>query len=168
MWSYGKVYRRCGRRRNSSVESRKRRSPPHFTAREAVHDSEGRKTVESRKRRLPLHSTASEAVHKSEKWKIAERAPHKPLQLYSTSCPYKLRCKHGLSCRHKHTASEREYFLQNGGKGNPSLKVKMCNKHPNCPRKMEDCKFAHGEEDAWCLNCRQSVGHFTDDCPIKK
>ena len=33
---------------------------------------------------------------------------------------------------------------------------------------MKECHYAHGEEDAWCLSCRDMCGHYTQNCPQLK
>lgn len=79
-------------------------------------------------------------------------------------CLYGKNCRHGLSCRKKHSDSDIDYFKRNGGKGKPLRKAKLCNKYPKCPHTAAECNFAHGERDAWCLNCRHR-GHFSQACP---
>ena len=109
----------------------------------------------------------SEVIHEEEEgWSVAQRPPQKQKkQRYSTPCPHGVHCRRGMKCLHKHTDKEKIYFRNNKGIGNPLLKASPCHKHPNCRRKKEDCNFAHGEEDAWCLNCREYAGHYTEDCP---
>ena len=80
-------------------------------------------------------------------------------------CKLKFNCKHGLSCDYQHTEEEKSFFQKNGGKGNPSRKTKPCEPYRNCQKKKEDCDYAHGEEDAWCLKCKSS-GHFKNDCNL--
>lgn len=84
-------------------------------------------------------------------------------KIYAEPCRYKFNCMHGLACDFEHTRDEREFFQKNGGKGNPNRKTRLCEYHPKCREKKEDCIYAHGEDDAWCLNCISS-GHFTDNC----
>ena len=86
-------------------------------------------------------------------------------QKYSEYCPLKFNCKYGTGCQYKHTDEEKTYFKgRKQGKGNPLRKVKQCTK-ANCT-KPNECDYAHGPEDAWCLNCVQG-GHFTEDCTKK-
>ena len=86
-------------------------------------------------------------------------------QKYSEFCPLKFNCKYGTGCQYKHTDEEKTYFKgRKQGKGNPLRKVKQCTK-ANCT-KPNECDYAHGPEDAWCLNCVQG-GHFTKDCTKK-
>lgn len=87
---------------------------------------------------------------------------------YSDPCPYKFNCKFGRSCDFKHTEKELAFFRDTVGKGRAFRKVKPCNQLPNCPRKKEECFYAHGKEDAWCLICCDCTGHFTDNCPDQK
>lgn len=90
--------------------------------------------------------------------------PKSKRQKYSKPCPYKKNCKYGVSCNYKHTDDEKEFFHQNMGRGNPLRKVQLCKFHPKCPKKKDDCPYAHGNEDAWCLVC-VAQGHLTDNCP---
>ena len=87
---------------------------------------------------------------------------------YSDRCPYKFNCKFGRSCHYKHTDEEIVFFRENVGKGRAFRKVKPCYHFPNCAKKIEECFYAHGQEDAWCLICCDCKGHFTDHCPDQK
>ena len=89
-------------------------------------------------------------------------------QLYSEPCPFRFNCKFGLKCHNKHTDDENKFFRTNQGEGNPLRKVKPCLLHPNCKKEMKECHYAHGEEDAWCLSCRDMCGHYTQNCPQLK
>ena len=90
------------------------------------------------------------------------RSQFKRAQLYSDPCPYKYNCKHGINCQSSHSAEHEAYFHKNSGCGNPYRKVKQCQRHEYgaCDQSKEECEYAHGDEDAWCLKC-QTDGHFT-------
>lgn len=113
----------------------------------------------------------TESVHTSpaqseSKWELSSHktpARHRS-QRYSEPCPYKFNCTFGSRCYYKHTEEEKTFFRSNSGRGNPVRKVKLCNFHPNCHKTKEECHYAHGEDDAWCLNCR-TQGHSTNNCP---
>ena len=80
-------------------------------------------------------------------------------------CPYKFNCIDGLSCGQKHNDDEVKFFASNNV--NPYRKVQLCRYFADgdCLETKEDCPYAHGEEDAWCLSCK-SNGHFTDNCNV--
>ena len=92
-------------------------------------------------------------------------------QQYSESterCWFKYNCKFGLRCQFKHSADEKTYFRgRKKGEGNPVRKLLLCMyfERGSCRyMKKKDCDYAHGADDAWCLNCCSS-GHLTDQCP---
>ena len=98
-------------------------------------------------------------------WEVKRRShPPSRSQCYSQRCPFKFNCTFGHKCYYKHSKEEREFFCTNQGVGNPLRKVKPCSFYPRCKKECIDCHYAHGEEDAWCLNCR-TQGHFTVNCP---
>lgn len=101
-------------------------------------------------------------------WRLARKSPPPVSQRYSERCAFKVNCKFGLKCFNKHTDDEKEFFKANQGQGNPLRKVKPCAFYPNCKKGIKDCFYAHGQEDAWCLNCRDMCGHYTTDCPQLK
>ena len=101
-------------------------------------------------------------------WNVKKRQHPRKSQRYSELCDYKVNCKYGLKCRKKHTDNEKSFFRMNHGQGNPLRKVKLCTHYPNCKKEPKECHYAHGEEDAWCLTCRDMCGHFTDNCPQSK
>ena len=115
----------------------------------------------------------TESLHVSSKseipWELARHSPksfqrRRKGQRYSDRCRYKRNCKHGINCCNKHTKEEITFFHKNQGRGNPMRKVKPCQRHPNCKKAKEDCQYAHGEDDAWCLCCC-AQGHFSQNCP---
>ena len=111
----------------------------------------------------------NEAISESEWQAIKRRSPPpQKTQLYSEPCPFRINCKFGLKCHNKHTEDEKRFFRTNQGEGNPLRKVKPCLFHPNCKKEMKECHYAHGEEDAWCLSCRDMCGHYTQNCPQLK
>ncbi len=110
----------------------------------------------------------------SNDWKTYRRQPHghRLRQQYSDLCPYKYNCKFGTRCQYQHTEDEKTYFKgKKEGRGNPVRKTGPCiffeQKPPSCMKIKHECEYAHGREDAWCLNCLNS-GHFTDYCPEQK
>ena len=111
----------------------------------------------------------SESDDDDKPWRIKRRSPPpQKTQLYSEPCPFRINCKFGLKCHNKHTEDEKRFFRTNQGEGNPLRKVKPCLFHPNCKKEMKECHYAHGEEDAWCLSCRDMCGHYTQNCPQLK
>ena len=101
-------------------------------------------------------------------WRVKRSpSPHRT-QRYSELCEYKFNCNYGLKCHNKHTDDEKSFFKKNQGQGNPLRKAKPCSHYPNCKKDPKECHFAHGEEDAWCLNCRDTCGHYTNNCPQLK
>ena len=101
-------------------------------------------------------------------WHIVQWAPPpQRSQRYTESCPYKFNCIYGLKCFNKHTQDEKAFFRTNKGQGNPLRKIKPCfhYEQSKCKKEINECPYAHGDEDAWCLNCRDKCGHFTDNCP---
>ena len=91
----------------------------------------------------------------------------KRYRLYSDFCRYKMNCLYGKRCQNQHTEEEKEYFRkQPGGRGNSLRKTRICKKYTDggCPKLAPDCDYAHGEEDAWCLECT-SNGHLAISCP---
>ena len=90
-----------------------------------------------------------------------------PRRSYSTPCPFKFNCRHGTRCRYTHADEELQDFRKRkDGRGNPLRKVKQCRNFESkkCLKLTQDCDFAHGVEDTWCLQCR-TTGHCTDNCP---
>ena len=83
------------------------------------------------------------------------------------ACTYKFNCSNGPSCDQIHSEDEKDFFARNGV--NPYRKVQLCRYFAdgNCLEVKEDCPYAHGEEDAWCLNCK-SNSHFTDNCNVHR
>ena len=111
----------------------------------------------------------SESDDDDKPWRIKRRSPPpQKTQLYSEPCPFRINCKFGLKCHNRHTEDEKRFFRTNQGEGNPLRKVKPCSFHPNCKKEMKECHYAHGEEDAWCLSCRDMCGHYTQNCPQLK
>ena len=99
-------------------------------------------------------------------WQTQGLKPMKSKRMFSQHCMYKFNCANGTSCRYTHTQEEREYFKKKGGKGNPNCKTFLCEHFSKARCKhlaAQDCEYAHGEEDAWCLICRTS-GHLTRQC----
>ena len=106
----------------------------------------------------------------SDPWHIVQWAPPpRRSQLYTEFCPYKFNCTDGLKCSNKHTKDEEAFFRTNKGHGNPFRKTKLCfhYKQGKCKKEINKCLYAHGDDDAWCLKCRDKCGHFTDNCPKK-
>ena len=115
----------------------------------------------------------NEAMYVSESsdmWSVVQKKVCPPTrQRYTEPCPYKYNCVNGTQCFYKHSDLEIKYFKQRSqGRGNPLRKVKLCTffSTGTCTKTNEDCDFAHGDDDGWCLNCT-SEGHFTQACPKK-
>ena len=103
-------------------------------------------------------------------WQIVDthQSRLRQAQKYSEMCHHKFNCKFGSKCDKKHTDAEKQYFRKNMGKGNPLRKLGPCTyfEQSRCRKVAEECKWAHGEADAWCLICCEQ-GHYTDNCPSK-
>lgn len=105
-----------------------------------------------------------------EKWSTVQSKHTRPRnrQLYSDPCPHRFNCSNGTKCRYKHTDEEMQDFKRRkNGRGNPFRKTEECRHFKaltGCHKLKEQCNYAHGEEDAWCMQCR-SVGHFRENCP---
>ena len=103
----------------------------------------------------------------SGEWIDVRSKQKKKKQLYSQQCPDGIRCRRGSSCSYKHTEEEREFFKTNNGRGRPmNWKTELCHRHPKCRKSSNQCRFAHGEGDAFCRTCRKA-GHFTTNCSSK-
>ena len=110
-----------------------------------------------------------------EKFSIIHRRKRRQ-QRYSDLCAFKFNCSNGTSCYYKHTEEEKQYFYRRSGgrgnpmRGNPMRKTEMCKFYDpvsganQCRKEKSKCDYAHGVDDAWCLQCRSS-GHFQKDCP---
>ena len=105
-----------------------------------------------------------------DKWstvRFKNRPPRR--QFYSELCPFKFNCTYGTKCRYKHTEEEKLDFSQRvDGRGYRLRKVFACQHFLDnkCYKLKTECDYAHGEEDAWCLQCCSS-GHYTENCPEK-
>ena len=122
-----------------------------------------------------LAGSDNEVVYEADsqkEWQTYRRKPHSYghlRQQYSKPCQFKYNCSFGTKCQYQHSEDEKAYFRgRPRGGGNPVRKVSLCIyfKQGTCRHmtKKKDCDFAHGSEDAWCLDCR-ITGHFTDHCP---
>ena len=99
-------------------------------------------------------------------WQTQGRKPMKSKTMFSQQCMHKFNCARGTSCGYTHTQEEREYFKKKGGKGNPRRKTNLCEHFSKAQCKhlaAQNCEYAHGEEDAWCLRCCTS-GHLARQC----
>ena len=108
----------------------------------------------------------------SDSWQIVNyRLKLRKHQRYSEKCSYSFNCRFGSRCQFQHTEEEKQYFKQHQGRGNPVRKVKPCQFYAEskCRKSTEECQWAHGEEDAWCLMCC-TQGHFTgtEKCPKER
>ena len=83
-------------------------------------------------------------------------------QLYSEVCKEKFCCKKGKRCKYSHTPEEKEEFKQRRGR-NIARKTILCRYYPKCKKRVEDCDYAHGEDDAICKACYDK-GHLTVNC----
>lgn len=103
-----------------------------------------------------------------ERWQIF-RKKHRPQsrQRYTQECPKHYNCFYGTRCHYGHSPEEVAYFKKRkDGRGNPQRKVTLCRAFENkrCFKKKEECDWAHGDEDAWCKECRKT-GHLGSKCP---
>ena len=103
-----------------------------------------------------------------ETWKIF-RKKHRPQsrQRYTEECPKHYNCFYGSRCYYGHSDEEMAYFKKRkDGRGNPQRKVTLCKDFVNkrCLKKADECDWAHGDEDAWCKECRKT-GHLSSKCP---
>ena len=103
-----------------------------------------------------------------ERWRIFQKK-HRPQsrRRYTLECPKRFNCYNGTRCYYGHSEEELAYFKKRKeGRGNPNRKVTLCKNFQNkrCQKKKEECDWAHGEEDAWCKECRKT-GHLTSKCP---
>ena len=101
-------------------------------------------------------------------WNVKRPPRPRKSQRYSEPCKYKYNCILGVNCHYQHSNDQKRFFRTNQGKGNQFRKVRPCKHHPNCKNDINECTYAHGEEDAWCLNCSDTCGHYTDNCPKRK
>ena len=92
--------------------------------------------------------------------KKSERTRHPS---FGKPCRYKKTCRSGLECQYTHTNDEKKFFRKNKGRGILGRKTELCQFYPKCRKKDEECNFAHGESDGWCVNCF-TEGHFAENC----
>ena len=126
---------------------------------------------ENEKRDLDLdlclsdHDADVEDDSQSGEWHTVQRKhKKKKKQLYSQQCQDGIRCRKGSSCSYKHTEVERGFFKTNYGCGRlKNWKTELCHHHPKCKKTSDQCKFAHGEEDAFCAKCKKT-GHLSTNC----
>ena len=78
-------------------------------------------------------------------------------------CYYRKNCTRGNDCPYTHSASDKIFFRNNGGKGVSNRKTELCKKYPNCSYG-ENCNFAHGKSDGYCSKCHRH-GHLKTNCP---
>ena len=105
------------------------------------------------------------------KWRICQKR-HRPQsrQRYTAECPNHFNCYSGTRCYYGHSEEEMAYFKNRcEGRGNPQRKVSLCKDFENkrCFKRSEECDWAHGEDDAWCRECRKT-GHLGVNCPLNK
>ena len=109
-------------------------------------------------------------LYSSESEESTEREYDEETSSKPETCWYGKHCHYGLSCHFVHTEDEKAYFHSRpGGHGNPYRKVKpykFLEQGNHCRKTKEECKGAHGEEDAYCLACK-GIGHYTKNCPYK-
>ena len=103
------------------------------------------------------------------KWRISHKK-HRPQnrQKYTEQCPNHYNCFYGTRCYYGHSEDETAYFkTRKEARGNPQRKVTLCKAFLNkkCHKKVNECDWAHGEQDAWCKECRKT-GHLGTKCPI--
>ena len=113
---------------------------------------------------------ASYVSDRNEKWRVFQKR-HRPQsrQRYTAECPNHYNCYSGTRCYYGHSEEEMAYFKKRcEGRGNPQRKVSLCKDYENkmCFKRSEECDWAHGEDDAWCKECRKT-GHLGVNCPFK-
>ncbi len=112
---------------------------------------------------------SQEDLEETDEWSGVKVRRKEKKQKYSDQCTHRFNCRFGTGCTKKHTEEEKEYFrTRKDGRGNPLRKVRCCThfQEKRCKYPRKDCDYAHGEADAWCLQCRSS-GHYTVNCPKK-
>ena len=77
------------------------------------------------------------------------------------SCRWGIHCAKASDCGYQHAEKERKLFARFPNVRFQFWKVKQCTKEKS--HSSEDCLYAHGEKDAWCLCCKSS-GHFSSRC----
>ena len=141
----------------------------HLSEEENEHDclvlSENKKKDVKPNSCLSDNDTDLDDDSQSGEWHIVQhKHKKKKKRLYSEQCHDGIRCQKGSSCSYKHTEEERDFFKTNYGRGRPkNWKTELCHHHPKCKKTSHHCKFAHGEEDAFCTMCKQA-GHLSTNC----
>ncbi|KAH7318337.1 hypothetical protein B0I35DRAFT_240633 [Stachybotrys elegans] len=79
-------------------------------------------------------------------------------------CPSHLRCAKARDCGYSHTEEERNLFRDHPNQDFRFWKTKKC-RTPYC-RRGKRCRFAHTQEEAWCLRCLVE-GHSIEECRYK-
>lgn len=82
-------------------------------------------------------------------------------KLKQIRCRWEIHCAMALQCKYLHTEHEQEVFSKFPKIKFQYWKVRTCTKE--APHLKEQCRFAHGSADTWCLRCKD-WGHCTDDC----
>ncbi|KAK4461326.1 hypothetical protein QBC42DRAFT_270420 [Cladorrhinum samala] len=89
---------------------------------------------------------------------------HRRIVNQQQPCPHGLSCKKKEECGYRHTNKERDLFRDNPDRDFGMRKTRLCKYAPHCTNGQK-CTFAHSEEEARCLDCKQT-GHFQGD-PVK-
>ena len=92
----------------------------------------------------------------------------KPDQVSSIICLYGRYCSFGTKCKKRHSTEDKEYFKRCPEAKERRRKTELCSAYVKgkCYRYPSGCNYAHGEEDAVCMNCHQK-GHLKEHCSCK-
>ena len=92
----------------------------------------------------------------------------KPDQVSSSICHYGRYCSFGTKCKKRHSTEDKEYFKCCPEARERRRKTELCSSYVNgkCRRYPRECNYAHGEDDAVCMNCHQK-GHLKAHCICK-
>ena len=92
----------------------------------------------------------------------------KPDQVSSSMCQYGRYCFFGTKCKNHHSTEDKKYFRRYPEARERQRKTQLCSAYlkGKCRRCTSGCNYAHGEEDAVCMNCHQK-GHLKEHCSGK-
>ncbi|EXK24131.1 hypothetical protein FOMG_19129 [Fusarium oxysporum f. sp. melonis 26406] len=133
---------------------------PNSTGDEAETGGEHRKTGQSQGQADPDDNGG---------WQIVQRTnldqKHRRTMRQTQRCPDHIRCAKRGDCGYRHIDEERNLFRDHPTLDFTRWKTRKCN-IPSC-RKGKRCRFAHTQNEAWCLRCTHE-GHFSAECPFMK
>lgn len=76
-------------------------------------------------------------------------------------CPDGVRCKKRGECGYRHSDEERDLFQDNPNQNFGLWKTRKCDL--SYPHRGKRCRFAHTQDEAWCLRCHHE-GHYIEEC----